>query len=406
MNRVVITGMGIVSSLGDNKAEVLESLKSAKSGIEFSEKYAEMGLRSHVHGSISEVDTSDIIDRKMLRFMADAAIFNAIALDEAIKQSGLSEDMVSSERTGLIMGSGGASNVNVVEAADILREKGIKRVGPYRVPRTMGSTTSACLSTLFKIKGINYSISSACSTSAHCIGNAMEQIQLGKQDVVFAGGGEELDWSTTMLFDSMGALSSKYNETPELASRAFDANRDGFVISGGGGALILESLEHAEARGATIIAELVGYGATSDGHDMVAPSGEGAKRCMEIARSTVNGTIDYINAHGTSTPAGDIKELEAIKKVFDTTSIPLIGSTKSLSGHALGAAGVNESIYSLLMLQNDFVTESVNIETLDDEAEGMPIVRETKNLKLNRILSNSFGFGGTNACLVFERFNT
>ena len=405
MNRVVITGMGIVSSLGGNKAEVLESLKSAKSGIEFSEKYAEMGLRSHVHGSISEVDTSDVIDRKMLRFMADAAIFNAIALDEAIKQSGLSEDMVSSERTGLIMGSGGASNVNVVEAADILREKGIKRVGPYRVPRTMGSTTSACLSTLFKIKGINYSISSACSTSAHCIGNAMEQIQLGKQDVVFAGGGEELDWSTTMLFDSMGALSSKYNETPELASRAFDANRDGFVISGGGGALVLESLEHAEARGATIIAELVGYGATSDGHDMVAPSGEGARRCMEIATSTVNGTIDYINAHGTSTPVGDIKELEAIKKVFDTTSIPLIGSTKSLSGHALGAAGVNESIYSLLMLENDFVAESVNIETLDDEAEGMPIVRETKNLKLNRILSNSFGFGGTNACLVFERFN-
>jgi len=406
MNRVVITGMGIVSSLGCNKAEVLESLKSAKTGIEFSEKYAEMGLRSHVHGSISEVDTSDVIDRKMLRFMADAAIFNAIALDEAIKQSGLSEDMVSSERTGLIMGSGGASNVNVVEAADILREKGIKRVGPYRVPRTMGSTTSACLSTLFKIKGINYSISSACSTSAHCIGNAMEQIQLGKQDVVFAGGGEELDWSTTMLFDSMGALSSKYNETPELASRAFDANRDGFVISGGGGALVLESLEHAEARGATIIAELVGYGATSDGYDMVAPSGEGAKRCMEIATSTVNGTIDYINAHGTSTPVGDIKELEAIRKVFDTTSIPLIGSTKSLSGHALGAAGVNESIYSLLMLENDFVAESVNIETLDDEAEGMPIVRETKNIKLNRILSNSFGFGGTNACLVFERFNT
>jgi len=406
MNRVVITGMGIVSSLGGNKAEVLESLKSAKSGIELSEKYAEMGLRSHVHGSISEVDTSDVIDRKMLRFMADAAIFNAIALDEAIKQSGLSEDMVSSERTGLIMGSGGASNVNVVEAADILREKGIKRVGPYRVPRTMGSTTSACLSTLFKIKGINYSISSACSTSAHCIGNAMEQIQLGKQDVVFAGGGEELDWSTTMLFDSMGALSSKYNETPELASRAFDANRDGFVISGGGGALVLESLEHAEARGATIIAELVGYGATSDGYDMVAPSGEGAKRCMEIATSTVNGTIDYINAHGTSTPVGDVKELEAIKKVFDATSIPLISSTKSLSGHALGAAGVNESIYSLLMLQNDFVAESVNIETLDDEAEGMPIVRETKNLKLNRILSNSFGFGGTNACLVFEKFYT
>ncbi len=404
MKRVVITGMGIVCSLGNNKSEVLESLKKAKSGIEFSEKYAEMGLRSHVYGSISEIDTSDVIDRKMLRFMADAAKYNAVALDEAIKQSGLSPEIVSNERTGLIMGSGGASNQNVVEAADILREKGIKRVGPYRVPRTMGSTTSACLSTLFKIKGINYSISSACSTSAHCIGNAMEQIQLGKQDVVFAGGGEELDWSLTMLFDAMGALSSKYNDTPEKASRAYDANRDGFVISGGGGALVLESLEHAEARGAHIIAELVGYGATSDGYDMVAPSGEGAKRCMELAISTVSGSIDYINAHGTSTPVGDMKELQAIKQVFNS-KIPLIGSTKSLSGHALGAAGVNESIYSLLMLENDFVAESVNIETLDEEAEGMPIVRKTTQLKLNRILSNSFGFGGTNACLVFERFN-
>ena len=404
MKRVVVTGMGIVSSLGNNKSEVLESLKKAKSGIEFSENYAEMGLRSHVYGSVSEIDTSDVIDRKMLRFMADAAIYNAIALDEAIKQSELSPEIVSNERTGLIMGSGGASNQNVVEAADILREKGIKRVGPYRVPRAMGSTTSACLSTLFKIKGINYSISSACSTSAHCIGNAMEQIQLGKQDVVFAGGGEELDWSLTMLFDAMGALSSKYNNTPEKASRAYDANRDGFVISGGGGALVLESLEHAEARGAHIIAELVGYGATSDGYDMVAPSGEGAKRCMELAISTVNGSIDYINAHGTSTPVGDMKELQAIKQVFNS-KIPLIGSTKSLSGHALGAAGVNESIYSLLMLENDFVAESVNIETLDEEAEGMPIVRKTTQLKLNRILSNSFGFGGTNACLVFERFN-
>ena len=404
MKRVVVTGMGIVSSLGNNKSEVLESLKKTKSGIEFSEKYAEMGLRSHVYGSISEIDTSDVIDRKMLRFMADAAIYNAVALDEAIKQSGLSPEIVSNERTGLIMGSGGASNQNVVEAADILREKGIKRVGPYRVPRAMGSTTSACLSTLFKIKGINYSISSACSTSAHCIGNAMEQIQLGKQDVVFAGGGEELDWSLTMLFDAMGALSSKYNNTPEKASRAYDANRDGFVISGGGGAVVLESLEHAEARGAHIIAELVGYGATSDGYDMVAPSGEGAKRCMELAISTVSGSIDYINAHGTSTPVGDMKELQAIKQVFNN-KIPLIGSTKSLSGHALGAAGVNESIYSLLMLENDFVAESVNIETLDEEAEGMPIVRKTTQLKLNRILSNSFGFGGTNACLVFERFN-
>ena len=405
MNRVVITGMGIVSSLGSNKSEVLKSLKSAKSGIVFSEKYSEMGLRSHVHGAIAEVDTSGIIDRKMLRFMADAAIFNAIALDEAIKESGLSEEMISNERAGLIMGSGGASNQNIVEAADILREKGIKRVGPYRVPRTMGSTTSACLSTLFKIKGINYSISSACSTSAHCIGNAMEQIQLGKQDVVFAGGGEELDWSLTMLFDAMGALSSKYNDTPDKASRAFDTDRDGFVISGGGGALVLESLDHAEARGATIIAELVGYGATSDGYDMVAPSGEGAKRCMQIATDGLNGSIDYINAHGTSTPVGDAKELGAIKEVFGTTSTPLIGSTKSLSGHALGAAGVNESIYSLLMLQNDFVAESVNIENLDDAAIGLPIVRKTKSVKLNRILSNSFGFGGTNACLVFERFS-
>ena len=404
MKRVVITGMGIVCSLGNNKSEVLESLKKAKSGIEFSEKYAEMGLRSHVYGSISEIDSSDVIDRKMLRFMADAAIYSAIAMDEAIKQSGLSPEIVSNERTGLITGSGGASHQNVIESADILRSKGIKRVGPYRVPRTMGSTTSACLATLFKIKGINYSISSACSTSAHCIGNAMEQIQLGKQDVVFAGGGEELDWTGTMLFDAMGALSSKYNDTPEKASRAYDANRDGFVISGGGGALVLESLEHAEARGAHIIAELVGYGATSDGYDMVAPSGEGAKRCMELAISTVSGSIDYINAHGTSTPVGDMKELQAIKQVFNS-KIPLIGSTKSLSGHALGAAGVNESIYSLLMLENDFVAESVNIETLDEEAEGMPIVRKTTQLKLNRILSNSFGFGGTNACLVFERFN-
>ena len=405
MKRVVITGMGIVSSLGANKAEVLESLKSSKSGIEFSEKYSEMGFRSHVHGSIAEIDSSKVIDRKMLRFMADAAIYNAVALDEAIEESGLSENMISNERTGLIMGSGGSSNQNIVEAADILREKGIKKVGPYRVPRAMGSTTSACLSTLFKIKGINYSITSACSTSAHCIGNAMEQIQLGKQDVMFAGGGEELDWSLSMLFDAMGALSSKYNNTPNKASRAFDADRDGFVISGGGGALVLESLEHAEARGATIIAELVGYGATSDGYDMVAPSGEGAKRCMELAIKELNGPIDYINAHGTSTPVGDIKELGAIKQVFKDSKMPLIGSTKSLSGHALGAAGVNESIYSLLMLQNSFVSESVNIEKLDDEAFGMPIVRKTKNIELNRVLSNSFGFGGTNACLVFERFS-
>ncbi len=403
MNRVVVTGMGIVSSLGVNCTEVLASLKTAKSGIKFDEDQAKMGLRSHVSGAIAELGSSEIIDRKIKRFMADAAIYNAVALDEAIKQSGLTPEQVSNERTGLIMGSGGASNQNVVEAADILRGKGIKRVGPYRVPRTMGSTTSACLSTLFKIKGINYSISSACSTSAHCIGNSMEQIQMGKQDVVFSGGGEELDWSLTMLFDAMGALSSKYNETPSSASRAFDASRDGFVISGGGGALVLESLEHAQARGATILAELTGYGATSDGYDMVAPSGQGAKRCMQLAMSTVKGSIDYINAHGTSTPVGDAKELGAIKAVFGD-STPYVSSTKSLSGHALGAAGVNESIYSLLMLQNDFMAESVNIENLDEAAEGIPIVRTTTKQSLKQVMSNSFGFGGTNACLVFEKF--
>ena len=403
MKRVVITGMGIVSSLGSNKEEVLKSLKNSTSGIEFSQDYADLGLRSHVQGSIPEIDIDSVIDRKMKRFMADAAIYNAIALDEAIKQSGLTKEIVSNPRTGLIMGSGGASNQNVVESADILRDKGIKRVGPYRVPRTMGSTTSACLSTMFEIKGVNYSISSACSTSAHCIGNAMEQIQLGKQDVVFAGGGEELNWSLTMLFDAMGALSSKYNDRPTIASRAFDADRDGFVISGGGGALVLESLDHALARGANIIAEITGYGATSDGYDMVAPSGEGAKRCMELATSTIEGPIDYINAHGTSTPVGDVKELEAIKSVFKE-SIPNIGSTKSLSGHALGAAGVNEAIYSLLMLQNNFMAESVNIENLDEAALGLPIVQKMTECALNRVMSNSFGFGGTNATLVFEKF--
>ncbi len=403
MHRVVVTGMGVVSSLGANCTEVLNSLKTSKSGIKFNETQENIGLRSHLSGTISEINSDEIIDRKMKRFMADAAIYNAVALDEAIKQSGLTKVQISNERTGLIMGSGGASNQNIVEATDILRKKGIKRVGPYRVPRTMGSTTSACLSTLFKIKGINYSISSACSTSAHCIGNAMEQIQMGKQDVVFAGGGEELDWSLTMLFDAMGALSSKYNKFPEQASRAFDKGRDGFIISGGGGALTLESLEYAQARGATILAELTGYGATSDGYDMVVPSGDGAKRCMEIAISTVNGPINYINAHGTSTPIGDIKELNAIKEVFGD-NIPNISSTKSLSGHALGAAGVNESIYSLLMLQNNFMTKSVNINILDEAAKGMPIIQTTIKQTFNRVMSNSFGFGGTNACLVFEKF--
>jgi 3-oxoacyl-[acyl-carrier-protein] synthase-1 len=401
MKRVVITGMGIVSSLGAGKEAVLDSLKNATSGIKFNQEYKDLGLRSHVSGDVAQCDTS-IIDRKMQRFMADAAIYNAVALDEAIKQSGLNEEQISHSRTGIIVGSGGASNANVVEAADILREKGIKRVGPYRVPRTMGSTTSACLATMFKIKGINYSISSACSTSAHCIGAAMEQIQLGKQDVMFAGGGEELDWSLTMLFDGMGALSSKYNETPQQASRAYDADRDGFVISGGGGALVLESLEHAQERGATIIAEITGYAATSDGYDMVAPSGEGAARCMEIASST-SSPIDYINAHGTSTPVGDMRELEAVKAVFGANH-PYIGSTKSLSGHALGAAGVNEAIYSLLMLENNFMAESVNINTLDEAATGMNIVRETTSKELQCVMSNSFGFGGTNASLVFEKF--
>ncbi|SFV68722.1 3-oxoacyl-[acyl-carrier-protein] synthase, KASI [hydrothermal vent metagenome] len=403
MKRVVITGMGVVCSLGNNKQQVLESLKNKQSGIEFTQDYADLEMRSHISGTIKDIDPSEHIDRKQLRFMADAAIYSTIALKEAIEQSGLNESQISNERTGLIMGSGGASNQNIIESAEILKEKGIKRVGPYRVPRTMGSTVSACLSTNFKIKGVNYSISSACSTSAHCIGNAMEQIQLGKQDVMFAGGGEELHWSMTMLFDAMGALSSKYNETPEKASRAFDKDRDGFVISGGGGALVLESLEHAQARGANIIAELVGYGATSDGFDMVAPSGEGAKRCMQQALATVKGDVDYINAHGTSTPVGDSKELGAIKEVFAGKTIPMVGSTKSLTGHALGAAGVNEAIYSLLMLENNFLTESVNIENLDEAAEGIDIVQKNEDKNLKRVMSNSFGFGGTNASLVFEK---
>jgi 3-oxoacyl-[acyl-carrier-protein] synthase-1 len=403
MNRVVITGMGIVSSLGTNCNEVLKSLKSCKSGIEFNEEYSKLGLRSQVYGSIADINT-DFIDKKMKRFMSDAAIYNAVALNEAIESSQLTKKQISNTRTGIITGSGGASNKNIVESVDILRKKGIRRVGPYRVPRTMGSTTSACLSTLFNIKGVNYSISSACSTSAHCIGNAMEQIQMNKQDIVFAGGGEELEWSLTFLFDAMGALSSKYNSNPKKASRAFDTERDGFVISGGGGALVLESLDHAKKRGANIIAELTGYGATSDGVDMVSPSGDGAKNCMEIAISNVNGKIDYINAHGTSTPIGDIKEIEAIQKVFGN-QIPYISSTKSISGHALGAAGINEAIYSILMLKNNFITESANIENLEKIAEKVPIVRKNIDKKLNRVMSNSFGFGGTNACLIFEEYN-
>lgn len=403
MKRVVVTGLGIVSSIGNNQTEVLDSLKNLKSGIKFKEEYKTLGMRSHIAGSIN-INQSELIDRKVLRFMGDAAAFAFIALDQAVKDAGLSEDMVSNVRTGLIMGSGGASSSSQVEAADILREKGVKRVGPYRVTQTMGSTISACLSTPFKIKGVNYSISSACATSAHCIGNAMELIQLGKQDIVFAGGGEEEHWTLSCLFDAMGALSTSYNDTPTKASRAYDANRDGFIIAGGAGALVVESLDHALARGAHIYAELVGYGATSDGYDMVAPSGEGAVRCMQQALATVDGKIDYINAHGTSTPAGDLPELRAMKAAFGD-ELPHISSTKSLTGHSLGAAGVQEAIYSLLMLKNNFVTASANIETLDPEAVGMPIVRQNiENITLNRVMSNSFGFGGTNASLVFQRF--
>lgn len=404
MRRVVVTGIGIVSSIGNNQAEVLDSLKNGKSGIRFKQEYKDVGMRSHIAGS-PDIQLSEHIDRKILRFMGDAAAFSYIALGQAVADSGLSEDQVSNVRTGLIMGSGGASSSNQVEAADTLRSRGVKRIGPYRVTQTMGSTISACLATPFKIKGVNYSISSACATSAHCIGNAMEQIQLGKQDIVFAGGGEEEHWTLSCLFDAMGALSTSYNETPDKASRAYDANRDGFVIAGGAGALVLEELEHAKARGATIYAELVGYGATSDGYDMVAPSGEGAVRCMQQALSTVEGDIDYINAHGTSTPAGDLPELRAMKEAFADRKLPQISSTKSLTGHSLGAAGVQEAIYSLLMLQNDFITASANIENLDPEAEGLPIVRERiDNVTLNRVMSNSFGFGGTNASLVFQRF--
>jgi 3-oxoacyl-[acyl-carrier-protein] synthase-1 len=403
MRRVVVTGMGIVSCLGNDQTAVLDALRAGRSGIKFQETYKEMGFRSQVAGSI-DIDLAERIDRKILRFMGDAAAFAYISMQQAIEDAGLSEDLVSNVRTGLIMGSGGASSLNQVEAADILREKGIKRVGPYRVTQTMGSTTSACLATPFKIKGVNYSISSACATSAHCIGNAMEQIQMGKQDIVFAGGGEEEHWTLTSLFDAMGALSTKYNETPEKASRAYDASRDGFVIAGGGGCLVLEELEHAKARGAKIYAELVGYGATSDGYDMVAPSGEGAIRCMQQALAGLEGGVDYINTHGTSTPVGDLAELKAIKATFGE-NIPPLSSTKSLTGHSLGATGVQEAIYSLLMMQHNFICASANVEELDDEAKDMPVVLERRdNVTLNRVMSNSFGFGGTNACLVFERY--
>lgn len=405
MRRVVVTGMGIVSCLGLDKESVTESLLNGRSGIKFRPEYKEMGMRSHVAGAV-EIDFAEFIDRKSLRFMGSAAAYGYISMDRAIVDAGLSDDQVSNIRTGIIMGSGGTSTQDQIETVDILREKGLKRVGPYRVTRTMGSTVSACLATPFKIKGVNYSISSACSTSAHCIGNAMELIQLGKQDVVFAGGGESEHWSLSCMFDAMGALSTKYNDNPEQASRAYDADRDGFVIAGGGGTLVIEELDHALARGAKIYAELTGYGATSDGYDMVAPSGEGAVRCMQMAMQTSNKNIDYINAHGTSTPVGDLQEIKAVKEVFGE-NIPTINSTKSLSGHSLGAAGVQEAIYSLLMMENNFIAASANIQNLDPELGDVPIALERKdNVELNTIMSNSFGFGGTNATLIFERYQS
>jgi 3-oxoacyl-[acyl-carrier-protein] synthase-1 len=403
MRRVVVTGIGVISSIGNNRLEVAESLRQGRSGIEFSEEYCEMAFRSQVYGPI-RLNLDDVIDRKIRRFMGDGAAYNYLAMQEAIADAGLAETEISNPRTGLIMGSGGPSTSNLLLAWDSYREKGVKKVGPYMVPRTMSNTNSACLATPYKIKGVNYSISSACATSAHCVGNAAELIQLGKQDIIFAGGGEEVHWTMTVLFDAMGALSSKYNATPRIASRAYDAARDGFVISGGGGVLVLEDLEHAKARGAKIYAELVGYGATSDGYDMVQPSGEGAVRCMRQAMENVQGPIDYINAHGTSTPIGDIKELQAVKEVFGS-EVPPISSTKSLTGHALGAAGVHEAIYSLLMMEGRFIAASANIETLDPGAEGVPIVRQRMdNARIDIAMSNSFGFGGTNASLIFQRY--
>ena len=402
--RVVVTGIGIVSSVGVGCNTVSEALRKGQSGIRFSQAYADLGFRSHIHGDI-ETDLDQQIDRKLKRFMGDAAAYNYLAMEEAVSNSGLTQKQISDLRTGLVMGSGGGSPENIVEAADLLRQRGVKRVGPYRVTRTMASTATACLGTAYKIRGVSYAISSACATSAHCIGNAAELIQMGKQDVVFAGGGEEIHWSTSVMFDAMGALSSSYNDRPESASRAYDANRDGFVISGGAGVLVLESLSHAEARGAPVYAELVGYGATSDGHDMVQPSGDGAARCMAQALQSVDGPIDYLNAHGTSTPVGDIAELGAIRQVFGD-QMPRIASTKSLTGHALGAAGVNEAVYALLMLREDFISASANIQELDPIAEGYPIVRELQvDAGLNQVMSNSFGFGGTNCTLVFRRFN-
>ena len=406
--RVVVTGLGIVSSLGNNKKEVQDSLYHARSGISFQPDYAAMGLRSHVAGSIKNLNLEELIDRKLFRFMAKGHAYAWLAMQEAIADSALSEAMVSNIRTGLIVGAGGASHESVLEGIDTIREKGIRRVGPYMVTKAMASGVSACLATGAKIKGVNYAITSACSTSAHCIGAGVEQIQLGKQDIIFAGGAEEEHWTLSFMFDGMGALSSKYNETPEKASRTYDVNRDGFVISGGGGILVLEDYEHAKARHAKIYAEVVGYGATSDGYDMVAPSGEGAERCMALALQGID-QVDYMNTHGTSTPVGDVKELEAIRAVFGDDKygpMPHIASTKSLSGHALGAAGVNEAIYSLIMMENKFIAPSVNIEELDPLAKGLPIVtKRIDNIEVKTAISNSFGFGGTNASLVFSTKN-
>lgn len=404
MRRVVVTGMGIVSSIGNDKGEVTAALRDGRSGIERNEEQIEMGFRSEVAGTI-KLDVDACLDRKLRRFMGDGAAYNLISMQEAIADSGLEPDEVSNERSGLVMGSGGTSTRDMTNAYQIAKDRGVKRIGPFMVPRIMSNTNSATLSVPFKIKGVSYTMSSACSTSAHCIGHGMELIQLGKQDIVFAGGGEELSWTASMLFDAMPALSAGYNDRPDQASRPFDRDRDGFVISGGGGTLVLEELEHARARGAKIYAELVGYGATSDGYDMVQPSGEGAVRCMKLALQTIGNTrVDYINTHGTSTPIGDVAELKAIKEVFGEAA-PRIASTKSLTGHALGAAGVNEAIYSLLMMQEGFLAASANIENLDVEAEGLPVLRTREdNAQIDCVMSNSFGFGGTNASLAFKRY--
>lgn len=405
MKRVVITGLGIISCLGNDVSSVTNSLRQGRSGIKANPSYKEKGLRSQVSGSI-DIDLKEHIDRKNLRFMGDAAAFSYLAMKQAIEDAHLTEDMVSNSSTGLIAGSGGASSANLVLSADILRSQGIKKVGPFMVPRTMSSTISACLSNAFKIKGLNYSVTSACATSTHCIGNAFEQIQTGRQNIVFAGGGDEEDWTLALLFDAMGALSSKYNETPDKAARAYDAHRDGFVIAGGAGMLVLEELDHAVNRGARIYAEVTGYGATSDGHDMVAPSGEGAVRCMQLALGMSHPQpIDYINAHGTSTPVGDLVELRAIKSIFGNT-IPPINSTKSMSGHSLGAAGVHEAIYTLLQMEHSFIAPSINIEHMEEEATSYPIITSLKeNISLKTVMTNNFGFGGTNACLVFQKFH-